>query len=463
MGSHISENAAKSIKEEVNNKDPDGGDIQVKLEELNSIHSNEKIIKERKLKRFLIENRLSNSKSIGEESRDSTLTPSSSSKINIYSDSCNSHTKESNINDHIDVEGDSSPSPSSSSGSNSSSSSTRRKSDKTRRKWDKTSRISRNNTNNSSDADDFREHNRLRESLKNNTNDSYKINSENQFSKNRSAKVEWSNSVMNHEHLFTLDSHVASEPLNYYTGFVPLVTGTANAIITSENDGYLNYSKNNDHIEIQSDNDDKINDKNGDIDVEIDYWHGEEISPINHSGNDDVNNNISILKISSDIGNGCKEGSYVGHKIVTDTNCNNGIENHRILQIQTTACGGFQPAPSLKVSDDRKDFDSNRLGSDSDDSMCVQAGNRIKENKEIEDNTFEGDFQYDYYDNNNSSYTDMKISINKGPALTLMDKCLDIAASSNFSGLTGAELKAIPQGPGRRAMIDDVTIMVLTF
>jgi malate synthase len=53
MGSHISEKATKDIKEEENDKDPHRGDIQVKLEESNSIYLNEKIIQERKLKIFL--------------------------------------------------------------------------------------------------------------------------------------------------------------------------------------------------------------------------------------------------------------------------------------------------------------------------------------------------------------------------------------------------------------------------
>lgn len=427
MASHISQSSTKIVKERVNDIDHDEGKLEAKTEELKRDHANEMIYKESKLKKFLTDNRSSHPNSIGEE-KNRSIKNSRNSAITLNSSSC------------CDCN-------SSSSGSNSSSSA--------RKKSNTTGEISASNASDTTLTDDFGGYITIGEPSRDDTDGGNKSNSESQLSKTKSAKVEWSNSIMNHEYLFTLDSHVASEPLNYYTGFVPLVTATANTIITSSNDDYISY-RNND------DNDDMNKAKISDEEVAIDYWHGENISPFKPSGDNDVNDDVSILKVSCDIGNSCKEGSYVGHKIVTNSkyNCNDGIENHRILQIQTSACGGLQSAPRV---DKEKDSDSSRFGSDSDDSMSVQAGNRIKNSKLTQNNTFEGDFLYDYYDNNNSSYYDMKISINKGPALTLMDKCLDLAASSNFSGLTGAELKAIPQGPGRRAMIDDVTIMVLTF
>ena len=53
--------------------------------------------------------------------------------------------------------------------------------------------------------------------------------------------------------------------------------------------------------------------------------------------------------------------------------------------------------------------------------------------------------------------------INDGPALTLMDKCLDVAASNSKMYSCGKELRKVPQGPARRREVDDITILVVTF
>ena len=87
------------------------------------------------------------------------------------------------------------------------------------------------NRNKKNDDDDYDNDNMISNDNSNN-NKKYK----NQiFQKNRNSQVYWCNkSIENLGHLFTLDSHVAVEALNPYNGFVPIVTATANASVSTD-------------------------------------------------------------------------------------------------------------------------------------------------------------------------------------------------------------------------------------
>ena len=84
----------------------------------------------------------------------------------------------------------------------------------------------KNNDDNDYDNDD------RKSNCNSNNNKKYK----NQiFQKNRNSQVYWCNkNIENLGHLFTLDSHVAVEALNPYNGFVPIVTATANASVSTD-------------------------------------------------------------------------------------------------------------------------------------------------------------------------------------------------------------------------------------
>ena len=58
---------------------------------------------------------------------------------------------------------------------------------------------------------------------------------------------------------------------------------------------------------------------------------------------------------------------------------------------------------------------------------------------------------------------DMKVNINEGPALSLMEKCLDLAAINSKHIRNGTELRLLDQGPARRVIVDDITVLVITF
>ena len=105
----------------------------------------------------------------------------------------------------------------------------------------------------------------------------------------------------------------------------------------------------------------------------------------------------------------------------------------------------------------------------------------VEKEKEKEMNSsFSGDFLFDYYDCKSSpssqeitpgpvsekldsgNYHTMRVSINEGPALALMDKCLDLAAINCRHLSSGIELRSLAQGPSRRGIVDDITILVVT-
>ena len=103
-----------------------------------------------------------------------------------------------------------------------------------------------------------------------------------------------------------------------------------------------------------------------------------------------------------------------------------------------------------------------------------------KEKEKEMNNSFSGDFLFDYYDCKSSpssqeitpgpvsekldsgNYHTMRVSINEGPALALMDKCLDLAAINCRHLSSGIELRSLAQGPSRRGIVDDITILVVT-
>ena len=95
-------------------------------------------------------------------------------------------------------------------------------------------RISNSNNNSSSNNNDNNNDNDNRKSSSSNNNNKYK----NQiYQRNRNSEVYWCNkSIENLGHLFTLDSHVAVEALNAFNGFVPIVTATASASVSTQKD-----------------------------------------------------------------------------------------------------------------------------------------------------------------------------------------------------------------------------------
>jgi hypothetical protein len=294
-----------------------------------------------------------------------------------------------------------------------------------------------------------------------------------EYNKNRSSKIEWPNkNTTNHDFLFTLDSHVAVTPLNYYYGFQPLVTAAANVAVTNIiQDPNLNPNPNThndsntqlEHSALEYWKDSK---EEMEKDEEKDSKESREDTIIGNDGvgnvdphnelevecnsiDSDIANSNSVLKMSCNIGDTLKKGAYVSHTVVRSEGCQSSM-----MQMQTKACAGLEPPPSMPKP----------LMHSSDDSMEVELGARSNKNKA--DEAFHGNFLYDYHDSNSKedkmTYHKMKISINEGPALNLIDKCLDMAAS-NSALMSGARLKALPQGPARRGMVDDITVVVLMF
>jgi hypothetical protein len=363
--------------------------------------------------------------------------------------------------------------------------------------------------------------------------------------KKRSAKVVWSNkNIENLNFLFTLDSHVPSEALNYFNGFLPLVTASANVVVTTTD-------MSNSDIESIKSNKKNITDiisnivtaanakkevniidqscnkaaaaggggggggsdfntrnlKNSRIVIDSPPSSSKSYSYFNHTPNDaytknngkdweSVNNldscvdsdhsSFSVLKVACDIGNNHREGAFVSHHIVRKE-CSPSLEEpssspDRILQIQAKACAGLESKFSkrddtpgkgvnLRGSDDRN-FDPGYFERKNKERRAKRTSypSILKEKNESEErgDSFSGDFLFEYYesraaDSSSSRCAGMKISINDGPALTLMDKCLDVAASNSKMYSCGKELRKVPQGPARRREVDDITILVVTF
>jgi hypothetical protein len=65
-----------------------------------------------------------------------------------------------------------------------------------------------------------------------------------------------------------------------------------------------------------------------------------------------------------------------------------------------------------------------------------------------------------------AQYYSSSVAVNEGPAAALMDRCLHYAAANSSYGnrgsITGAQLRKLPQGPSRRSMVDDITVLVVT-
>ena len=364
--------------------------------------------------------------------------------------------------------------------------------------------------------------------------------------KKRSAKVVWSNkNIENLNFLFTLDSHVPSEALNYFNGFLPLVTASANVVVTTtdmSNSDIESIKSNKNITDIisnivtaanakkevniidQSCNKaaaataatggggggsefNTRNLKNSRIVIDSPPSSSKSYSYFNHTPNDaytknngkdweSVNNldccvdsdhsSFSVLKVACDIGNNHREGAFVSHHIVRKE-CSPSLEEpssspDRILQIQAKACAGLESKFSkrddtpgkgvnLRGYDDRN-FDPGYFERKNKERRAKRTSypSILKEKNESEErgDSFSGDFLFEYYesraaDSSSSRCAGMKISINDGPALTLMDKCLDVAASNSKMYSCGKELRKVPQGPARRREVDDITILVVTF
>jgi hypothetical protein len=355
--------------------------------------------------------------------------------------------------------------------------------------------------------------------------------------KKRSAKVVWSNkNIENLNFLFTLDSHVATEALNYYNGFLPLVTATANVVVTTTDMNSIdveniNVKSKKNHTDMisniinaadtkkdvkqvnqsygneGSDSVTKNDSKSTSIIMDSPPSSSKSYSYFNHTqkdictknnGNawdsvnnvdscmDSDNNNFSVLKVACDIGTKHREGSFVSHHIVRKE-CSPSPEEHssppdRILQIQAKACAGLESKFS-KIDDtpgtgvnlrnfDEKKFDPGYFERKNKERKVKRTSypSMLKDKNESEErgDNFSGDFLFEYYENQaaeslTSRCAGMKISINEGPALTLMDKCLDVAASNSKMYSCGKELRKVPQGPARRREVDDITILVVTF
>ena len=211
---------------------------------------------------------------------------------------------------------------------------------------------------------------------------------------------------------------------------------------------------------------------------------------------------FSSIKLSCNIGENHKDGAFVSHQIVRNNDSADAEYSNDILQIQAKACAGFETRAARlaatpghlppnevlshnvhtgnmewknkelekkkekekeKEKEREKERDGRERRSNSHPSI-------LKEKDKIDENdvNFIGDFLFDYYTsktstNDQSKFRRMKIGINQGPALTLMDRCLEMAASNSKICSTGKELRNVPQGTLRRGLVDDITIMVLTF
>ena len=225
------------------------------------------------------------------------------------------------------------------------------------------------------------------------------------------------------------------------------------------------------------------------IEVESNMKNFECITPTNAIA-------FSSIKLSCNIGENHKYGAFVSHQIVRNNDSDSAEHSNDILQIQAKACAGFETRAARlaatpghlppnevlsynvhpgnmerknkelekeKEKEEEKEEDERERRSNSHPSI-------FKEKDKIDENdvNFMGDFLFDYYTSktsttDHSKFRRMKISINQGPALTLMDRCLEMAASNSKICSTGKELRNVPQGTLRRGLVDDITIVVLTF
>ena len=383
------------------------------------------------------------------------------------------------------------------------------------------------------------------------------------------AKVVWSNkNIENLNYLFTLDSHVPSKSLNYFTGFLPLVTATATVAIEtstpSEVSGiYKPGVKNFERCEngkkshhdvsrctiiqkVEHSRGKSESSKSTDSPVSVDNdlksisldGHNNRISEVPNTLMDpdflssvdgkDVDDAISRMEstiktnrtqrrkkcnengpttpvssaksktqcsldlpIERDVdcfsmvkvtyNNGRQNnGAFVSHKIVEET-VPSSDSFGKILQIQAKACAGAevststQDRPPVKTlgyfrrEGCSRGFDpgffsrKNKELCDRRSSSCVTDEQREDQEATNLTSEFSFDFCREEEGGKEPAHAHMNIMIDEGPALTLMDKCLDMAAMNSRLLSTGAELRNVPQGPMRRGVVDDITILVLTF
>ena len=217
---------------------------------------------------------------------------------------------------------------------------------------------------------------------------------------------------------------------------------------------------------------------------------------------------FSSIKLSCDIGENHKDGAFVSHQIVRNNDsdsaehsgAHSAEHSNDILQIQTKACAGFETqsarlaatsgyfAPSElmtyynvdsgnfeirnkemeNINEKGKEKERDSCGREK--RSCNHSSTSIIKEKDDNENdvNFMGDFLFDYYtskssESDHSKFRRMKIGINQGPALTLMDRCLELAANNSKICSSGKELRNVPQGTLRRGLVDDITIVVLTF
>jgi hypothetical protein len=311
--------------------------------------------------------------------------------------------------------------------------------------------------------------------------------------KKRSARVDWSNkNIENLNYLFTLDSHVPTEALNYFNGFLPLVTATANVVVSTtdvENSDIenihvkstkclsdiisniataantkkevkqINKNPNKEVCESASKNNTKSNKivmnsppssnksysfinptpRDNYTKSNEDGW--ESVSNVDYSVDGD-RSHFSVLKVACDIGTNHREGAFVSHCIVRKE-CSPSPEEpsspDRILQIQAKACAGLE-SKLLKTDDapgtgvnlrnfgDRK-FDPGYFERKNKERRVKRTSypSILKDKIESEEraDSFSGDFLFEYYESqaaesSTSRCAGMKISINEGPALTLI-------------------------------------------
>ena len=281
------------------------------------------------------------------------------------------------------------------------------------------------------------------------------------------AQVAW-RSQQTQPFFFSLDSHVPTGPPNSCTGFAPLATATANAVLQSEPEG------------------------GADIDAVVGPGGRWECSgPKVALGVPGAGGPVSFVRVSSTVArespaHGADDAVEVSQAVEERFGFHFQVQSKAVCKAgvakrgDSVAAGSVDGIPAANLK--------NLTGAAASlyESFFKPSTDGHADGKE--DNASQDKVQlvFDYCSEPSAPVADagqapvqaeakaeaptthvrLQVDLNDGPAEALMDRCLHHAAinsGSSIRGLTGDALKRLPQGSMRRSLVDDITVLVLTF
>ena len=304
------------------------------------------------------------------------------------------------------------------------------------------------------------------------------------------SRVAWRSQGMQ-PFFFSLDSHVPTGPLNYCTGFAPLATATANAVLQFAPE------------------DDAGVDTGGAV-----AGHHARDNVKAALGVGGAHGPVSLVRLASTVkrastapgvGDGAVEVSHVvkQHGGTFQVQIKAAVAAAEAGTSAAAAAAGAETEADTGACDNRKIEDVPNATALTgvaaalceSDLKAPTPGTDAVMPVEQDDSVVpvEGSLTFDYYSEPPAAGTTtcatpgqapvqqvkveapveaptthvrLHVDLNDGPAEALMDRCLHHAAINSVSsvrGLTGAKLKKLRQGALRRSLVDDITVLVLTF